>query len=341
MGYDLLDIEFLKSERSSFKDCIVYEYNTGVFKQDVVSRISSIFDFRGFDIQEINYDAFNSSSRGSSLFGDLVFFVDVNKLVERNSNYKKDITTLIKDISNKEVSNKFVFLLKDSPEVVELKTGELFTKFTESTYNINEVELSKTTVNKVVDYLVSKDKVKMGDILNEDDLVNVVVQSMELVNNSLVDFVKMYERILYFCVENSSFDISKFNSLGLNSLNKEEYVLYKVISDFIVEPSSRTRLKLFKAVCDLCFNKKYLNRLILYRIIKVVRELSYINKHLGVSEEFISSLTKQKRYFLERFNSIPLKNLLKFSLKLVRWEQKLNSRNFIFEFNCFLIDMVG
>lgn len=334
----MFDIEFLMSGRNSFKSNIVYEYNTGVFKQDVLLKIGSIFESRDLAIQEVDYDKFYMSSRSSSLFGNSLFLVDINRLAEENKRAIKLLQELISDILDRKIDNRFLFLFREGADEGVLDK-EKYSALLKESYVLTEVRLSKSVVRKVIEFLCAKNNqhFKFDKLKNREEFLNIVIQSAESVNYDLLQYLKLFEKVIYLCVEDSVFSLDMFNKF-IHVTNEVEdiYILHKAISDFIIEPSQRTKDKLYHMVCVMYLNKKYSTRLILYRIIKIVRELSFINKSLGVSEQFIASLTKHKRYFLEKFDSIPVKNLLKFSLILMKYEEKFNTGNFIFEFNRFL-----
>lgn len=334
----MFDIEFLMSGRNSFKSNIVYEYNTGVFKQDVLLKIGSIFESRDLAIQEVDYDKFYMSSRSSSLFGDSLFLVDINRLAEENKRAIKLLQELISDILDKKIDNRFLFLFREGAGEDIRDRDKYFTLLKES-YVLTEVKLSKTVVKKVVEFLCAKNNryFKFDKLKNREEFFNIMIQSAESINYDLLQYLKLFEKVIFLCIEENIFSLDRFNKL-IHIINEVEdnYALHKVVSEFIIESSRRTRDRLYHMVCVMHLNKKYSTRLILYRIIKIVRELSFINKSLGVSEQYIASLTKHKRYFLEKFDSIPVKNLLKFSLILMKYEEKFNTGNFIFEFNRFL-----
>jgi hypothetical protein len=340
LGFDLLDIDFLMSERSSLKSCVVYEYNIGIFKQDVLSRISSIFESKNIDFQEVDYYNFNMSSRSSSLFGESAFLIDLNKLVQKEPNCKKCFNELVTDISSKKIYNRYIFCVRSGFGISNIQETDQYKKLKEISYNIVELELSKSTVAGLINFLINKNKGLYYKVKNLEEFKKVLSSNTR--SFDLLNFIKFFGRISYFCIEDNFFSIDNFNRITKidNDDTSDDNILCKNIVDFMVEGSHRSKDKLFNTVFNLYFNKKYSTKLILYRIIKVVRELSFINKRLGVSEGFLATLTKQKKYFLEKFDSVPVKDLVRFSSMLVKYEEKLNTGNFIFEFNQFLIALM-
>lgn len=334
----MFDIEFLMSGRNSFKSNIVYEYSTGMFKQNILLRIGAIFEERDLVIQEVDYNKFYMSSRSSSLFGDFLFLVDINRLAAENQKAKSLLQELIADILDRKINNRFLFLYREGAGE-DIRDEEKYSNLLKESYILKEINLSKTTVKKVVEFLCAKDNryFKFDKLKNREEFFNIIIQSAESVNYNLFQYVKLFEKVIYLCIEDSVFNLDKFNRfIRVTGGTEDTYALHKAVSDFIIEVSQRTRDKLYHMVCVMHLNKKYSTRLILYRIIKIVRELSFINKNLGVSEQYIASLTKYKRFFLEKFDSIPVKNILKFSLMLMKYEEKFNTEDFVFEFNRFL-----
>lgn len=340
----MLDIDFLKANRTSFRNSIAYEYKTGIFKSEVCAKIDEIFEFRGFDCCEVDYSNFNLSSRSASLFSGVFFIkVDLNKLVIENEGYKKDFELLLGDIEKKEIKNKFFFLYKEDNIVSEIIKSKAYEHFIKDCSYIIEPDLFKSSINKVINFLIESNNQLLFDfdlLKNKDDFVKAMVQGVEIVDHSLLNFEILFTKSIIHCIDNNIFDMNIFNRMFVLGDKIDNFALYKALYDFMGSFSDRVAHRVFEVVVDLFFGRKYSTRLIIYSIMKIVREFSYINNNLGCSEEYLLSLNKSKRYALDKFKSVPINNLFRFSVNLSKWEKRLNTGNFLSEFYYFITSLV-
>lgn len=338
----MFDVEFLVSSRNSFKHLVVYEYNTAVFKPDVCSKVEDVFEFRGLLLDKVDCANLNQSIRGSSLFGNFLMVFDLNEYVLSNKGWEKEFESFSKDVLSGILENRFLILCREGKEVSKLKSMQSYIDLTKNSTYLVESEFSKTSMNKIVKYLILKNKniFDFNKLKNQDIFLKSLHRYFECSENSLVDFIKFFERTVILCVEGDIFKLDLFNKFFQNKEVKNYYVLYKLVYNFLVNTSETTRSILFKHMCDLYLKQKCSVRLIVYRLTQIMKEFFFLCGSLNESEEYFLSLTGYKKFRLEKFKNIPVKPLLRFSVLLTQYEEKFNSKDFILELNSFLSEYI-
>lgn len=335
----MLDVEFLLANKNALKYSILYEYDTMVFKSDVCIKINKYFEFRGFSIEEADYILLLNSMGSVSLFGNYLILIDLNKLIENNpKDWRKIFDECSEKVINKVFNNRFLFLVKTGDDLIKLKALPSYVDLEKNSYHLVESEVNKHSILKIIDFLLIKNKnlIDYNKLENKEPFIKSLERYLEYPEHNLLNFVKFFEEVIIYCIKDNVFNLSNFNLLFQNREEKDYYQLYKVMYNFILNPSEMTKINYFNFISNLYLKRKYSVQLILYRLMKVMKELIYLCKYLGDSEDFLSTLKDYKKYMIKNFDSLPIKSLFKYFILFGRYESSFNVGDFLFEFDRFL-----
>ena len=331
----MLDVEFLSLERKAFKHSILYEYDTAVFKQEVILKIKKFFESRGLSMVEVDYKNFRVSSKSVSLFGKSLIYIDLNKLIIEVSSWKKELVLLLQGITEKTFENRFLITYRVGDK---FEDPDSYKSLIKECYYIVEPELNKTSIDKIIKYLIEKNKNIFNYITlkNQGIFLNSIKRCLENSNYNLVSFSKFFERVILLCIEDNIFSPSLFNDIFKKENPKLYYILYELMYNFLIDSSEGTRKKLYIFVCDLYLQEKYSVSLILSRLRKIIKEFSFLNKNLNGLDEYVGTLSEYQKYMLKKYNSIPIKDLFNFSILYIRLEHDLYRGDFLYKVDKFL-----
>jgi hypothetical protein len=329
----LIDIDFLLLDRNSFKNSIFYSFNEGIFKFEVYQKITSIFESKGYILKEVDPLDFKGSFFSHYIFEDILYILDLNKLIQINPNYENFLDLFVKSILEGELKNRFFIQYKNDIKFPIDKLKSIC-------YYISEVEINKSSVEKIIQYLSYKDPniFNKNILYNKDILINSLYSYSKVRELNLKEFILFCEEVFLTCIDNNRFNLISFNQIieQKDIVLLKYYELYTYLHNVLLDPSINSKYKLYQYLVNLFWEVGENSRVVLSQMIKVMKDLYYINKNLKVSEEYIQTIKFSKKKFLEKYANIPIDRLLKFSLILSKYEFHLNSGNFLFELKILL-----
>ena len=336
-------MDFLLSGRNAFKSSVLYEYEDTVFKWDIIKKIRDIFEIKGFMFRKVDYSDFKNSTKSVSLFGGNLILLDLNVLQEENKQWETELSTFVKDLISGGMKNRFIILHRTEKKDIKVKSMEIYTELCEYCYFINEVKLNRSSVDKIIRVVMLRNKslLDLEALLEKDIFLKSLNRYLEYRDGTLRGFVKFCEEISLLCVDKGLFNLGLFNLLFNERIEKDHYILHKLLFNLISNPNTLNKDRIFVHLQNVYSSNEYSSRLVVYRIMRALKELMYINVNLGVSEEYLMTLMEYRRNSLANFNALPSEGILRFSLLFAKYESLLNSDNILYHLNNFFSDFIG
>lgn len=328
----MIDVNFLMSDRNSFKNSIFYSFKEGVFRFDIFQKIRFIFESKNYILKEVDYLNFKGSIFFHSIFEDILYILDLNKLIKLDLNWRGNFINFIEDLVGERIGNRFLIFYREGKEDTN------FDKLREFCYFISEIELIKSSIERILQYLNYKDPnlYDLKSISNSDFLINSLYSYSNKLD--LRGFILFCEEVFLTCFEDNTFNLINFNKIieqkEKNSL--KYYELYTYLYNILMNSSNNSKYKLYRYLLDMFEEVGNNSRVIISQLMKIMKDFYNININLKMSEEYIQTLSESKKKFLNKYNNIPIDRLLKISIALSKYEFFLNSGDFSFELKIFL-----
>jgi len=336
----MLDIELIQKDKPQLRQILLYEYSTAVFKARVYQRVRDHLMQKGIQVRNIDYENVMFSFNETSLFGEFLVLIDIDEL-RKDKKFKEYMTDMADLIAGKATSNRYLFFLrKNSPRYEAIKKMPQTTVISKAATKINEPALSKQTFLKLFEYACSL----YTEFINLEKLENYQMfkTSVEdyVINEkpNLAEFLSKFDIFVFVTID---FETNQFNpTLFRTMISTQEKInffkTHKLIFDFLTTPLESTGIKLYKEIDDMIHKRSLPVKVIISTLFKITRELSYVNAKLNPGKHTPESMTPYRWKQLTAYESVPLKNLLRWQILLAKYESSFNTKNLAIIFQQFL-----
>jgi len=324
----MIDLEFIMSNRNSFKRCIIYSYISSAFKFEVTEKIKSVFDFRGILLNEADYSSFLDSCNGLSLFGESLILIDLEKFKGVSKSWVAEFDKFCLDFVAERLENRFVvFGLQDSFD--GLNNSKNFIEFKDKSSLIEEAPPEKLSASIFLDYISFRNKnaFDLTKVKNSDTMYKSIGQILKSKELDIFEIISLCEECLFVALNNDKFDAVLSNLLINNVSKQDNFILYDLVFNVLATGSKISKDRLYKYLLELNTIEEFSVELISYRFMKVYKDFLYINVEYGPSEEYLNTLNVYYRKYLGKFKDIKLHKLFRVGMLLAIYESLLNSNN--------------
>lgn len=315
-----------------------------MYRAQVLTKIREASQKRGVQFKEVTYSNFWRSLEERSLFGEMCVLIDVNKAIKEVSDFPNAFIKLGSKISSRGLANRVVLVVQREQAVLNFLDMPEFKTLAKHCLYLEEPLPTKVNFPKILENLVATSSIMNASAIRNLEILKTTFWEMVSAQDlKLPEIVSKFELCLILCVnqELMLFDPQIFRVWVYRDSKKVYFKLHKVVSDFLVSFRDRDRNMLFKEVEHQLIMEQREPKQILFALFGVVKDLISATQASRISNADDMGEQTYKERMIQQFKHVPMQGILKFMVKLSEWEPKLNSGNFLLEFNSLLEGLVG